>query len=79
MVSCCVFFGNTLRDDFMQIFQDVKCVDKVIVVFDYDEYKAIVRESTKTKRQIKDVMKDVLESGFRNLVGTLYCKAKQGG
>lgn len=63
----------------MQIFRDVKCVDKVIVVFDYDEYYALVRESTKTGRQIKDVMKDVLEFGFGRCVDTLYCKLKSGG
>lgn len=60
----------------MQIFHDVKRVDVVIVVFDFDEYSAIVRESTQTERQIKQIMKDVLESGFRQCVGTLYCKAK---
>jgi len=58
----------------MQIFQDVKAVDKIIVVFDYAEYYAIKRESTKTQRLITDVMKAVLESGFRRLHNTLYCK-----
>lgn len=77
MVSCGVFFSYTLRVKLMQIFQDVKRDDIVIVVFDFDELQAIRTETDKTKRLQTDVIRLVLESAFRWCVGTLYCKVKK--
>lgn len=76
MVSGVLFCNLLLRGVLMQIFQDVKRDDVFIVVLDFDELYALKRETTHTERLITDVLKDVLESGFRLCAGTLYCKVK---
>lgn len=66
MVSRCVFFGNTLGDSLMQIFQDISRADVFIVVFQFDEWHKIRLESSRSGRLVEDIVKDVLAWGIEH-------------
>lgn len=65
-----------LKGKLMQIFQDIRRADILIVVFDFDEMSAINRKSTDSQRLQTVIMKAVLEYGFGYAKGELYCKER---
>lgn len=63
----------------MRIFQDINSVVKLIMVLDFDEYRKIVLESTRTGRLITDIIQDVLVWGLENYPYTEKKDANYGG
>lgn len=75
MVSCCVFFSDTLRDSLMDIYEDVDVEGKYIIVFSFDEWDKIKIEAQRTQRLITGIVLDILTWGIENYPHTKkkYC------
>lgn len=67
MVVVLLLFGVLLKGKFMDIVQDYKREDVIIVSFDFDQMSAIKREALYSQKLLIDVMREVICCGIRKL------------
>lgn len=66
MVSCCVFFSDTLGENLMQVFEDVNREDVFIVSFDNSDWDKVRLEATRSGRLIPVVVLAILTYGIEH-------------